>query len=260
MFGSLFRKKGKVPPYSDLARANLYAADQITQATDRTIEEFLDYLGIADDAYRPWIALGESAMADIEEGLRTGAFDAGEFQAPTVSSLTADPDYTFRLQEGLRAVNQQYAARGLGLSGEASQAAQELAQNLAASTYEDMYGRAVQQWDMEQARRGARFQRLGGVAEMGLNAQADRLGGRRWAASGMGQARLLGAQARGAGRIGYWNAMIERRKAKNQQQGGGLLGSVFGTLGTIGGAALGGYLGGPAGAAIGGRVGGTLGD
>lgn len=75
------------------------------------------------------------------------------------SDLENDPGYQFRLREGNKALEQSFAARGMGQSGAALKAAQEYGQGFANSEYADAHNRWL-----------AQNQQLAGQAGMGLNA------------------------------------------------------------------------------------------
>jgi hypothetical protein len=59
----------------------------------------------------------------------------------TPSNLTTDPGYQFRLSEGLKALDQQAAARGGLISGNALKASQNYGQNAASQEYQNAYNR-----------------------------------------------------------------------------------------------------------------------
>ena len=210
--------KQKTPPYRDLAKANRYAGDLIDQATLDNINDFTDYIAGSDEAYMPWLEAGHGAIADIQAGISAGAFDAGEFVPPRMSDLTTDPGYQFRMAEGLKALRRQGAAMGTAGSGAHTRAAIKYGQGIASEEYGKQYDRAVQRHMMETGRRGAQFDRLGAVARLGMTGQDTMFGNRLAGITNIGRNRLVGADAKGSGEIGYWNALIDRRNFKNQQQ------------------------------------------
>ena len=67
-------------------------------------------------------------------------------------NLQADPGYQFRLAEGMKALNQQAAARGGLISGAALKGAQRFGQDLGSQEYGAAYGRALTEYEAEMQR------------------------------------------------------------------------------------------------------------
>jgi hypothetical protein len=82
-------------------------------------------------------------------------FSAQDFQA--------DPGYAFRLQEGLKGLDRQAAARGGMISGAALKAAQRYGQDVASNEYQNAYNRYNQN-------RSTRYNMLTGQQAVGQNA------------------------------------------------------------------------------------------
>ena len=209
-------KKAKTPPYKDLAQANLEAGDIINQATLDNIDDFTRFIALSDERLAPWIEAGHSALADIQGGLASGEFDAGEFVVPKMSDLHADPGYQFRMSEGLKAIRRQMAAGGLGQSGAHTKAAIGYAGDLADQEYDTIYNRALDRHKLKQKQRQTRLANLAGVADVGFDALDTGLDNRWKGTYATAGQRLTGAEARGNAKLGYWNALIDRRNFKNQ--------------------------------------------
>ena len=215
IFGS---GSAKTPPYQELAEANLKAGDFIDTATTQNIDDLENFLGLSDTAYQPWIEAGHSALGDMMDGIESGAFDAGEFVAPRYSDLGQDPAYQFRVAEGMRGLRRQQGAMGLAGSGAHTRAALELGQGLASEEYGNMYGRAVDRYQMQNKMLGDRFNRLSGIESGGQDALRGQMDNRLKATELTGRNRLTGADARGNAEIGYWNSLIDRQNFKNQRK------------------------------------------
>jgi hypothetical protein len=116
------------------------------------------------------------------------------------SDLTSDPSYSFRLGEGLKALDRQAAARGGLISGGALKAAQEYGQQSASQEYQNAFNRY-------QTNRTNMLQPLGNLITSGQNAAAN-LGS---AAGNYGTNAsnniTSGAAANAAGTIGGANAL-----------------------------------------------------
>lgn len=101
---------------------------------------------------------GDATSAGYGNMLRD--FGASDFQA--------DPGYAFRLQEGLKGLDRQAAARGGLISGAALKAAQRYGQDVASNEYQNAYSRYNQN-------RLLRYNALTGQQNVGANA-ANALG------------------------------------------------------------------------------------
>lgn len=111
----------------------------------------------------------------------------------------ADPGYAFRLQEGLKGLDRQAAARGGLISGAALKAASGYAGNQASAEYQNAFARYNQN-------RQDRYNMLSGQQNVGQNAanQVD-AGGQQYA-TGAGNALIGAGNARASGFIGAANA------------------------------------------------------
>jgi hypothetical protein len=81
----------------------------------------------------------------------------------TMADYQADPGYAFRLQEGLKGLDRQAAARGGLISGAALKAASDFAGKQASAEYQNAYNRYNQN-------RGLRYDMLSGQQNVGANA------------------------------------------------------------------------------------------
>lgn len=88
--------------------------------------------------------------------------------------LQADPGYQFRLQEGLKALDRQAAARGGLISGAALKASQRYGQDLASQEYGAAYGRALTEYQAGLERNQLGYGRE--MDEYNLGLQLNQLG------------------------------------------------------------------------------------
>lgn len=122
------------------------------------------------------------------------------------SNLENTPGYQFTLQQGLKSLNNQNSAQGLGLSGAQQKGLLQYATGLANQTYGDQYNRALQQFTTNYGLASDQAGRLASLAGLGQNAAAG-VGN-----AGMGSANSIsgllgqGASALGSGGIGAANA------------------------------------------------------
>lgn len=169
---------------------------QIQQSEFQQIEQLL----------APFVGEGQSAIGTL--ATLTGAQPGGNpltapltapFQ-PTMTQLEQTPGYQFTLGQGLKAVQNSFAAQGLGTSGAAVKGAANYAEGLAGTTYQ-------QQFQNYLAQNQQIYNQLAGVATLGENAAAQT--GTTGSAITSNITNLLtgGAAATAAGTVGSANAI-----------------------------------------------------
>jgi len=170
------------------------------QAGLTTQNELLRQMGLSGDA------------ASQGYGNMLRDFSAEDFQA--------DPGYAFRLQEGLKGMDRQAAARGGLISGGALKAAQRYGQEMGSQEYQNAYNRYNQN-------RGTRYNMLTGQQAVGqgaANTQGQAAGNYGQQA---GETLMNMGNARASGYMGQANAF------SNALQGAGntlLQGQMFNTM------------------------------
>lgn len=134
----------------------------------------------------PYQQVGQGAIAGYQNLLGTGP----QGSAGMLSALQSTPGYQFALQQGLQATQAGYASHGLGLSGAAIKGAQNYAENLAGTQYQNM------------------LQNYYNALQLGQNAaaQTGTLGVQ--SAANQGQAIQNAGAASAAGTVGSANATI----------------------------------------------------
>lgn len=149
------------------------------------------------------------SMAGFDPNSLMRNFGASDFQT--------DPGYSFRLSEGLKALDRQAAARGGMMSGAALKAAGRYGQDVASQEYGNAFNRFqtnrasqaglfTDAYNRDRTRQLDEFSRLGGLMTSGQNAAAGT--GASQAAFGSNAANLMsqGAQAMGQGVLGAGQA------------------------------------------------------
>lgn len=158
--------------------------------------------------FDPYMQLGQQGAATLGANL-------DELIAPIKmdqATLESTPGYQFNRRQGLKAVQNSAAARGLGVSGAALKGAAEFATGLADNTYQ-------QQFANENTNRTNAYNRLMGVTQIGTGATTALTGagtttGQGIASSqvGIGNAQAAGYNAMGqavgnfANNVGGWAA------------------------------------------------------
>lgn len=173
------------------AAAGRYAADLLDrrwQTTRNDLMPFLDQGRAAMETLRPLVGVGGNPMT---------AYLTRPF---TPADLESTPGYRFTRDQGLKAVQNSYAAKGLGSSGAAMRGAARYATGLADSTFN-------QQLQNDITQRQLMYNMLFGLAGSGQNAaaQAGSVG------SQLGQAQSTAIQgvgnAQASGIVGATNAI-----------------------------------------------------
>jgi hypothetical protein len=195
------RKAGKVQEQATEQAAQLQrdtAAEQL-DLQRRMYEE-----GVARQ--QPFLEAGQGALNQLIPL-------ASEYTPFGMQQFEQDPGYQFRLEEGLKALDRQAAARGGLISGGAMKAAQRYGQGLASQEYQSAFNRY-------QAERAARLQPLQSLAGVGqTTAQQIGAAGQAYGqgasnvlgqmGTNVGNLMTAGAQARASGYVGQSNALTQ---------------------------------------------------
>ena len=191
----------------------LYGADQASKAQvkaskagmaaeERMAAENLAFQREMADAQRedfaPWREAGQQALSQIQEGIKTGAFDVGAV------NVRADPGYQFRMDEGVKALDSSAAARGRLLSGAQQKGVNQYAQNLASQEYANAYSRQAN----DKARKFNMLSSLSSGGQASAAGQAQTTGQLAQASgnimSNLGRTQNIAAQNQGAARAGAY--------------------------------------------------------
>lgn len=124
---------------SKAAKTQARSADKATELQKQMYEE-----GVVRQ--KPFYEAGITAQNRLMDLLglsdRTTAEGYGSGIRPFgMSDFQADPGYAFRMKEGLKGLDQQAAARGGLISGNALRAAQQYGQDLGSQEYQNAYNR-----------------------------------------------------------------------------------------------------------------------
>jgi len=124
---------------SKAAKTQAKSADKATELQKQMYEEGV----VRQKPFYEAGITGQNRLMDIL-GLsdRTTAEGYGSAMRPFgMSDFQADPGYAFRMKEGLKGLDQQAAARGGLISGNALRAAQQYGQDLGSQEYQNAYNR-----------------------------------------------------------------------------------------------------------------------
>jgi hypothetical protein len=163
-----------------IAGGTRYAADINKQMFDITNENL-----------RPYREAGTTTLKDLLTRMPelTRGYTAEDF------AQGIDPGYQFRLAQGQKALENQFNRGGGLVSGNVMQGMQDYTQGQASQEFANAFGRNT-------ATQTNIFNRLKGIADMGLGATGTTADVATRTGESMGSAAIAGAQAQGAGQIG----------------------------------------------------------
>jgi len=124
---------------SEAAGAQIEAAELGAQAITESTEAQIDFSkwlwGEQQELAQPFVDVGVEALPELKE----------EIARPfTAEDMKADPGYQFRLEEGMKGVEQAGAARGMQLSGRTLKGIGRYAQDYASGEFQKAYSRRQQ--------------------------------------------------------------------------------------------------------------------
>lgn len=131
LFGGNASQDAARQQYEALQRAARIQEQMYNDQVSRS-QPYLNAGNVANNQYLQYLGLGGSPQA-ANYGMYAQPFSMKNFQQ--------DPGYTFRLGEGLKAINQQFAGRGGIGSGAALKAISNYGQNAASQEYQNAYNR-----------------------------------------------------------------------------------------------------------------------
>jgi hypothetical protein len=126
----------------------------------------------------PWLQAGKTDLAQLQSQLPDLTRGFGEqFQAPTGATEQNDPGYQFRLDQGMKMLDNSAAAKGGLLSGNTLQGEQNYAQNYASNEYGNVYNRAMQEYqnrfNIYNSNQANKFNRLASLSGVGQTTAAQ---------------------------------------------------------------------------------------
>jgi hypothetical protein len=147
---------------SNQADAAQSAADTSANATNNATALQKQMYDQTRTDQTPWREAGTNALAQMTRGTQPGGSMIRPFG---MADFNADPGYSFRMSEGLKALDRSASARGGLLSGSALKGITRYGQDLASQEYQNAYNR----YGTDQ---GTQFNRLASMAGLGQTANA----------------------------------------------------------------------------------------
>lgn len=185
----------------------------------------------------PWLKEGQTALGQLAGMTGPGGSllqpYGKSFEAPTGVTEENDPGFQFRLQQGMKALQNSAAAKGQAQGGAALKEAERYGQDYASNEYSNVYNRALQGyntnynvWANDQgntfnrlaALSGAGQTAVAGLNSAGQSAASNAAGINQSNASALGGLATSGAASLGAGIVGATNAVNSGIGNYNQYQ------------------------------------------
>ena len=176
-------------------------ADAANRSADLQKQIFDQQMAL-QEPYRQAGLTGQNRLMDLL-GLsgNTGAEGYGKYSKDFgMSDYQADPGYQFRLNEGLKLLGHQAAARGGAISGNSMTGIQDYAQNAASNEYQNAFNRY-------QTNRTNQLQPLGNLMATGQSAAANQGSAAGNYGTNAGNAYITAGQANAAGQLGAANTI-----------------------------------------------------
>lgn len=189
------------------ALTNYLASQNQSNAANNASNTQLQMFQQTQQNLSPFIQAGQGANAALAAG--TGLNTANPLSSPLLQAPTANlseaaleqtPGYQFNLYQGLKGLQNSYAAQGLGSSGAAVKGAEQYATGLADSTYQNQYNNAV-------TNQTNQFNRLLSLSELGQSSAAGLGNTGQQTASNIGNNTIQAANAGSAALTGTGNAL-----------------------------------------------------
>ncbi len=182
------------------ASAAKTASQQQVAGQQAAIAEQRRQFDTTQQNFAPFLSAGTSSLADLMKAFQGGQFGpgstgpapqftGGSFMPPTLQQAEQNPGYQFALQQGEKGINQAAASTGGAISGGTLRAADQFANGLATTNYQQVfnnalstYGTGLDAYKAQLAGYGAglagqqqQFQQLLAPIQIGVGA-ADKIG------------------------------------------------------------------------------------
>ncbi|WP_140402413.1 DNA transfer protein p32 [Burkholderia multivorans] len=156
---------------------------------------------------QPYMQLGSDSISQLQSMLGSGALSPQFSFNPTEAQLEQTPGYQFTLQQGMKNLNNQLAAKGLNLSGAQAKGLANYTTGLADQTYQQQYQNALQNFMTNYGVQADQYNRLAGLVGLGQNAAAGVGNAGLQTATNAGNFLTSGANAQAAGTVAGANAL-----------------------------------------------------
>lgn len=154
------------------AEAAMYSADQNKQAAQEALAMRKDEWGKMQENMAPYLKTGGEGLNQLAYGLGLQGYGNGSTNSGLKSGylqkafgmedFQADPGYSFRMSEGIKALDRSASAKGNLLSGSALKGINTFSQGLASQEYQNAYNRYTDNQNTQ-------YNHLNNLAALGQN-------------------------------------------------------------------------------------------
>ncbi len=160
----------------------LFGASQAQKAAQAQVAQEQKALQFQQQVYsdqkanqQPFIGAGQDSIGRLMEGFKNGTYGPGsiaEFKAPSLEDARNTPGYQFTQQQGEQGIERGAAAAGGAFTGGTLKALAGYDTGLADSTYNSVFGRALQTYQSQLQGQQQSFNQLFAPAQLGESAAA----------------------------------------------------------------------------------------
>jgi hypothetical protein len=185
------------------ASASKSAAKSQENAANRAADISQSQYDQTREDQAPYRAAGVNALGQMQRtaGNVPGAFKFG------MNDFNADPGYSFRFNEGMKALDRQAAARGGLMSGGALKAATRYGQDMGSQEYQNAFNRALTGYNTGVASENQLYNRQAALAGIGQTSTNFTNSAGAANAANVGNAYGAAGQANASGYMGAANAV-----------------------------------------------------
>lgn len=149
-----------------------HAADVQQQLGNRALQFQQDVWNQQQQNEAPFIQQGQSAVNALGQLLQQQPLENWNqtWQAPTIEQARQSPGYQFQMQEGLKALQRSAAAKGNLMTGGTAKAIEQYGQGLADSNYQQVYNRALNDYQTNYGTWLNKYNQVASLAGLGQTA------------------------------------------------------------------------------------------
>jgi hypothetical protein len=186
------------------------AADTQSQSAQNALDFQKQMWNTQQENTAPYMDAGKQSIGSLMDSIGSGKNSVGsmaDFSAPTLSDVQNTPGYQFTAQQGSKGVLQGAAAAGGNISGGTMKALDSYNSNLANTTYNDAFNRAMQSYSLNLNKQQQGFNQSYDVARLGESAATNTNATGSSVASNAGNLMTSIGNSQAAGTVGVANAV-----------------------------------------------------
>lgn len=183
------------------------AASQQEQADQSAITEQQREFNVAQQNSAPFVQAGQQSIGNVMSDLQSGKFNPGMFSAPSLADVQNTPGFQFTAQQGSKGILEGASAAGGAISGGTLKALDSYNTNLANTTYNDAFNRALATYGTNLSAQQQQFSQELAPAQIGAGSTASINSTGASSAASIGQIMQSLGASQAAGTVGSSNAI-----------------------------------------------------